>query len=176
MKFLIYVCMCMREREREKERERERERETDRQTDRDRETETERQRQRDRGRETETERQRQRDRDRETETDGDTWHGSERKKSSHVGIVCENKITKHMKFWCSMSIFCFREALAYLGLQLRATFQKEIDKQGQKLKKKRKKKRGEAQEAFVKCGSRHKKARSRKLFLNEGWAVRNFQN
>ena len=28
-----------------------------------------------------------------------------------------------------MSIFCFREALAYLGLQLRATFQKEIDKQ-----------------------------------------------
>ena len=39
-----------------------------------------------------------------------------------------------------MSIFCFREALAYLGLhaQLRATFQKEIDKQEAEIKKKEK--------------------------------------
>ena len=37
-----------------------------------------------------------------------------------------------------MSIFCFREALAYLGLQLRATFQKEIDKQEAEIKKKKK--------------------------------------
>ena len=60
-----------------------------------------------------------------------------------------------------MSIFCFREALAYLGQQLRATFSKEIDKQEAEIKKKIK---GEAQKAFMKCGSRHKKARSRKLF------------
>ena len=39
-----------------------------------------------------------------------------------------------------MSIFCFREALAYLGLQLRATF-KEIVKQEAEIKKKKKKKK-----------------------------------
>ena len=61
-----------------------------------------------------------------------------------------------------MSIFCFREALAYLGLQLRATFQKEIDKQEAEMKNKKIK--GEAQKAFMKYGSCHKKARSRKLF------------
>ena len=49
--------------------------------------------------------------------------------------------------------------MAYVGLQLRATFQKEIDKQEAK-----KKMKGEAQKACMKCGSRHKKARSRKLF------------
>ena len=38
-----------------------------------------------------------------------------------------------------MSIFCFREALAYLGLQLRPTFQKEIDKQEVEIKKRKKK-------------------------------------
>ena len=59
-----------------------------------------------------------------------------------------------------MSNFCFREALAYLGLQLRATFQKEIDKQEAEIKKKRKKR---LKEKLMKCGSRHKKARSRKL-------------
>ena len=64
-----------------------------------------------------------------------------------------------------MSIFCFREALAYLGLQLRATFQKEIDKQEAEIKNKKKRKmKGKAQKALKKCGSRHKKARSRKLF------------
>ena len=36
-----------------------------------------------------------------------------------------------------MSNICFREALAYLGLQLRATFQKEIDKQEAEIKKKK---------------------------------------
>ena len=38
-----------------------------------------------------------------------------------------------------MSIFCFREALAYLGLQLRAraTFQKKINKQEAEIKKKK---------------------------------------
>ena len=38
-----------------------------------------------------------------------------------------------------MSIFCFREALApaYLGLQLRATFQKGIEKQEAEIKKKK---------------------------------------
>ena len=60
--------------------------------------------------------------------------------------------------------FCFREALSYLGLQLRATFQKEVDKQEAEIKTKRKKIKGEAQKAFMKCGSRYKKARSRKLF------------
>ena len=82
-----------------------------------------------------------------------------------------SKITKHMKFWCSMSIFCFREALAYRGLQLQATFQKEIDKQEAEIK--RKKIKGEAQKAFIKCGSRHKTARSRKLFhlKVERWGV-----
>ena len=55
------------------ERERERERERDRDRDRERDTERERQRQRDRGR---------------PEKDGETWHGSERKKSLHVAIVC----------------------------------------------------------------------------------------
>ena len=85
------------------------------------------------------------------------------KKRSHVAIVCESKITKHMKFWCSMSIFCFREALAYLGLQLRATFQKEIDKQEAEIKIKKFERRI-SEKAFMKCGSQHKKARSRKLF------------
>ena len=61
-----------------------------------------------------------------------------------------------------MSIFCVGEALAYLGLQLRATFQKEIDKHVQEAEIKEMK--GEAQKAFMKCGSRDKKARSRKLF------------
>ena len=64
-------------------------------------------------------------------------------------------------FWCSMSFFCFQEALAYLGLELRATFQKEINKQEAEIEKKKIK--GKAQKAFMKCGSRHKKARSRKL-------------
>ena len=35
-----------------------------------------------------------------------------------------------------MSIFRFREALAYLGMQMRATFWKEIDKQEAETKKK----------------------------------------
>ena len=39
--------------------------------------------------------------------------------------------------------------------------EKKIDKQEAEIKKKMK---GEAQKAFMKCGSRHKKARSRKLF------------
>ena len=56
-----------------------------------------------------------------------------------------------------MSIFCFREALAYQGLQLRATFQKEIDKQEAEIKKKMK---GEAQKAFMKCGSRHEEPKT----------------
>ena len=82
------------------------------------------------------ERQRQRQTDRQTERPGMVV---KEKKSSHVAIVCESKITKHMKFWCSMSIFCFRAALAYLGLQLRATFQKEIDKEEAEIKKNEKK-------------------------------------
>ena len=40
----------------------------------------------------------------------------------------------------------------------------EIDKQEAEIKIKKKKVKGEAQEACVKCGIRHKKARSRKLF------------
>ena len=71
-----------------------------------------------------------------------------------------------------MRIFCFREALSNLGLQLRATFYKKSDKQESEIKKKKIK--GEAQKAFMKCGSRQNKAMSRKLFLIEGWAVRNF--
>ena len=45
--------------------------------------------------------------------------------------------------------------------KMATVFQKEIDKQEAEIKKKMK---GEAQKAFMKCGSRHKKARSRKLF------------
>ena len=40
-----------------------------------------------------------------------------------------SKFTKHMQFWCPISIFRFREALAYLGMRMRPTFWKEIDKQ-----------------------------------------------
>ena len=60
-----------------------------------------------------------------------------------------------------MSIFCFRKTLACLGLQLRATFQKEIDKQEAEIKKKIK---GEAQKAFMKCGSRHRKRGAENYF------------
>ena len=59
-----------------------------------------------------------------------------------------------------MRIFCFREALAYLGLQLRATFLKEIDKQEAEIKKNK----GEAQKAFMKCGSRHRKRGAENYF------------
>ena len=94
------------------------------------------------------------------------------KKLARRDRLPRSKFTKHMKFWFPMSIFRFRDALDYLGMRMRPTFWQEIDKQEAETKKKIK----EVQKACVKCGIRHKKARSRKLFLTEGWAVRNFQN
>ena len=72
----------MREREREREKERERKRERDRERERERERETKTERQRERRRE------RRRQRDWGRQKDRETWHGSERKKSLHVAIVC----------------------------------------------------------------------------------------
>ena len=72
-----------------------------------------------------------------------------------------------------MSIFCFREALGYLGLQLRATFQKEIDKQEAEIKKKNERR---SSESYHEVWQPSQESEEPKTISSKGWAVRNFQN